>query len=73
MRQNKKSYFQVAMDHALKTREHILSKELSAESIKRYEEMAVQSLKSQRAIEAADDIPFNKFLENYHQQYNMDM
>ena len=73
MRQNKKSYFQVAMDHALKTRKHILSTELSAESIKRYEEMAVQSLKSQRAIEAADDIPFDKFLENYHQQYNMDL
>ena len=73
MRQNKKSYFQVAMDHALKTREHILSTELSAESIERYKGMAEQSLKSQRAIEAADDIPFDKFLENYHQQYNMDL
>ena len=51
--------------HAQRTRQHLLDLPWSAEQQARYEAMAAQSEQDQRAIEAADTLPF----EIYRQEY----
>ncbi|MBS3996660.1 MAG: glutamate--cysteine ligase [Hydrogenophaga sp.] len=54
-----------ARDQSLQTHERLLSLPWSAKQQARYEAMAAQSLADQRAIEAADTMPF----EIYRQEY----
>ena len=54
-----------------KSREHqqwFAERPLEDDKRKRFEAMALESIDKQKAIEAADDIPFETFLENYFAQ-----
>jgi glutamate--cysteine ligase len=59
------SFVAFARDQSLQTHERLLALPWSAKQQARYEAMAAQSLADQRAIEAADTMPF----EIYRQEY----
>ena len=60
-----KSYVAFALSQSLRHRRSLDDLQLSAEVKARYARMAEDSLAAQRRIEAADNVPF----ENYRQQY----
>jgi len=70
MKQTGKTYYKVAMEQALKNREHFLEKKLSPEITKKYTLMATESLSHQKKIEEADTLNFDEFLKAYRQQCN---
>ena len=70
MRTKGQTYFEVAMNHARQHRQYFLDKPPAPDIVEQYQQMAVESLKQQRAIEVADEIDFDTFLANYYRQYD---
>ena len=69
MKKSKKTFYQLAMDLSLKSRNYLQQRELGPEKIKEYTDMAIQSHKNQSIIEEADSMTFSKFLKKYYSQY----
>lgn len=66
MRQNgNESFFDFAQRKSIEHREFFMQRQLSAELQREFEQMAVESLKKQDAIEAADTLDFDTFLARY--------
>lgn len=70
MEETGKTYFKVAMSHAVEHRKYFLKKELPSEVTEQFHMMAAESLQQQQKIEAEDSQSFDKFLTAYYQQYN---
>lgn len=70
MQETGQSYFRVAMNHAEQHRQYFLDTQLSADIEKQFREEAEASLERQREVEAADTLPFDRFLANYYRQYD---
>ena len=58
------------MNHARQHRQYFLDTPPAPDIVEQYQQMAVESLKQQRAIEVADEIDFDTFLANYYRQYD---
>lgn len=70
MKSNGDSYFGFAMKCAEQHREHFLREELDPIEARRYAILARESVASQQAIEAADEISFDEYLADYYRQYD---
>lgn len=64
------SYFHFAMQCAQRQRDHFLATPLDPIEECQYRILAQESLAAQQAIEAADDVTFEKYLANYYRQYD---
>lgn len=63
-----KSFPSFALAQSMRHRDDVARLPLSQEAESRYANLAVQSLAEQRAIEEADDMPFETFRRNYLEQ-----
>ncbi len=70
MAESGKTYFRVAMDHAIGHREYFLDTPLAADIDEQFREQAILSRQQQQEIEAADTQPFDQFLADYYRQYD---
>lgn len=64
-----KPFFRFAMDLTEQHGKDFRSQALSAEQLAHYKEQSKQSIEQQQAIEAADQISFEDYLEQYYKQY----
>jgi len=62
------TYFRQAMNLAEKHRDHFLQTELAPELEEQFKALAEQSLEKQQAIEDADTMSFDEFLQDYYQR-----
>ncbi|HEX4881651.1 MAG TPA: glutamate--cysteine ligase [Porticoccaceae bacterium] len=69
MKDTGQTYFQTALGHAERNRDHFLSVPLAAETLAGLREQAAQSLRDQAALEAGDRQSFESFLAAYYAQY----
>lgn len=65
MRVNRESFFDFAMRMSEQHRSYFNACRLSEEQRRRFEALAEQSHLQQQAIEAADDLPFDEYLQRY--------
>jgi glutamate--cysteine ligase len=59
------SYFRFALDYSLRHRRALQAEPLPADMDASLERMAAESIENQRAIEAADKIPFEEYRQKY--------
>ncbi|HVO87476.1 MAG TPA: glutamate--cysteine ligase [Casimicrobiaceae bacterium] len=59
------SYFRFSLDWSMRHRDAIRAQPLSGDMRARFDQMAQRSRDEQRAIEAADNVPFETFRRNY--------
>ncbi len=69
MKDEDKSFFQIAMDLAQDHHRGFVDNPLSGNDLDRYETLAVNSLAEQKKIEAEEDIDFESYLANFYAQY----
>lgn len=70
MRDNKKTFYRLSLEQALAHRETFNSAPIAAETEVDYDAMTAISHQKQGAIEAADSVDFERFLQQYYQQYS---
>lgn len=70
MQQQQQSFFSFAMQHSQQHNENFRQHPLTPQQQKMFTDISQQSLQQQKAIESADDISFESYLEQYYQQYN---
>ena len=68
LRDSNQSFFRFALEQSLAHREHFLARPLPPAKFERLTRLAGEALAAQRAIENADDIPFEDYLANYYRQ-----
>lgn len=64
-----KPFFRFAMDQTQQHGKNFRSQALTAEQLTFYKEQSKRSIERQQAIEAADQISFEEYLEQYYEQY----
>jgi glutamate--cysteine ligase len=69
MKENNMSFFKMAYKQSSQYRDYFLSHPLPADRQKYFENLAKETITSQKAIEASDNITFEQYLHNYFQQY----
>ena len=65
MTENNETYYAMAMRKACEQREHFRNQRPSAETMAKYQQLAVESQQRQATIEADDHMSFDEFLANY--------
>lgn len=70
LKSRNESYFSFALQCAESHRQHFLASNLDPIEARKYAILARESLATQQAIEAADDISFEEYLAHYYRQYN---
>ena len=68
MIENKEEFFDFSLRMSMQHHQWFAGRPLDADVQARFEAEARDSIKRQQAIERADDIPFDKFLDNYFKQ-----
>jgi len=69
MKEQKITYFRLAMNMAQAHKGHFTVTPLSDEKTRKFEELATASHAKQREIEAEDEVKFEEFLAAYYDQY----
>lgn len=71
MRDNKQTFFRLSMTQALNHQNHFLQKSPATDANieQQFKALAEKSWRDQTAIEQADDIDFETYLNNFYQQY----
>lgn len=67
MQDNNETYFAMAMRKTLQQCDYFLNAPLDGKTIKKYNDLAIESHTKQAAIEASDKLSFDEFLANYWQ------
>ena len=65
MADNNETYYAMAMRKACEQRDYFRNQSPSAETMAKYQQLAVESQQQQMAIEAGDHMSFDEFLANY--------
>ena len=73
LKSNGDSYFGFALKSAEQHRDHFLRDELDPIEARKYAILARESLATQQAIEAADEISFDEYLTHYYRQYDFSL
>ncbi len=68
MAENKEEYYHFALRKSREHQQWFAERPLDAEKLKAFKAEAEQSIEKQQAIEAADDVPFETFMQNYFAQ-----
>jgi glutamate--cysteine ligase len=69
MREDDLPYFRLAMSYSQRWAEHFRAAPLPADTQERFERETEESLRAQRAIEAADALAFEQYLAQFYAQY----
>jgi len=69
MKEKDLPFFRLAMAYSERWADHFRDRELSAETLRAFEEETRRSLAAQREIEQADDVSFSQYLDQYFAQY----
>jgi glutamate--cysteine ligase len=64
------SFYALAMGQSTLHQRHFSQPPLTSDKVASMQQLSEQSLQQQRAIEAADDIDFDRFLQDYFRQYD---
>lgn len=72
MEKNGLSFFKMAYKQSCQYREFFLSHPLPASRQHYFEELAKETIASQKAIESSDTLTFEQYLDNYFRQYKVD-
>jgi glutamate--cysteine ligase len=65
MREHQEGFYRFTQRMSLQHQRYFLDLSLDAEQAQAFDASVARSLEKQRAIEAADEIPFDEFLKNY--------
>jgi glutamate--cysteine ligase len=68
MIEKREEFFEFSLRMSMQHQQWFASRPLDADKQARFEAVARESIERQHAIERADDIPFDKFMQNYFQQ-----
>jgi len=68
MADNKEEFYHFALRKSREHQQWFVERPLDAEKLEAFKAEAEQSIEKQHAIEAADDIPFETFMQNYFAQ-----
>ena len=73
MAETGQTYFRVAMNHAIRHRQHFLDTPQPKDIEQQFKDEAEASLQKQRDIEASDTQTFDEFLADYYRQYDFQL
>jgi glutamate--cysteine ligase len=68
MAENKEEFYHFALRKSREHQQWFAERPLEADKLANFRETARSSIEKQHAIEAADDIPFETFMQNYFAQ-----
>ena len=69
MKEQDLPFFRLSMSYSLRWGDHFRSRELSPEVEQAFQAETKSSLRAQTELEAAEDISFATYLENFYGQY----
>lgn len=73
MAKNDLSFFRLVYQQSCQYRDYFLAHPLPTERLKYFEKIAKESIATQKMLESSDNVSFEQYLNNYFQQYRIEV